>query len=265
MLAEPSGVEAQHLAEWLGNQLLPEASECRAIFTAQLQEILIERHRGHWYPHEPHRGCGYRALTCTPQTMDPLIQRAAQGSGIKDMLQEFCKTFTDAGELICWINPGEVKVLRGKAHELLYTDGAGSDNPYAKLRINIEPTKLNVKVDVTGHRDMDCPSSPVSSTGGLVGAEGFGYGQWRGHGSGVVTPRGEVSPTESPSQSWRAASHCPPAMAPLPAHMSTQGIFQGGEMLDGSVLGSMGMGGGRHDGMGAAHSSPMRFWGGPMQ
>lgn len=37
MLAEPSGVEAQHLAEWLGNQLLPEASECRAIFTAQLQ------------------------------------------------------------------------------------------------------------------------------------------------------------------------------------------------------------------------------------
>ena len=260
--------------------------------TPPWQEILIERHRGHWYPHEPHRGCGYRALTCTPQTMDPLIQRAAQGSGIKDMLQEFCKTFTDAGELICWvrartplpsthasgprvaaltacrraqINPGEVKVLRGKAHELLYTDGAGSDNPYAKLRINIEPTKLNVKVDVTGHRDMDCPSSPVSSTGGLVGAEGFGYGQWRGHGSGVVTPRGEVSPTESPSQSWRAASHCPPAMAPLPAHMSTQGIFQGGEMLDGSVLGSMGMGGGRHDGMGAAHSSPMRFWGGPMQ
>ena len=45
------------------------------------------------------------------------------------------------------INPGEVKVLRGRSQHVIYTDGTGSDNPYEKLRIKIEATRLAVKVD----------------------------------------------------------------------------------------------------------------------
>lgn len=47
------------------------------------------------------------------------------------------------------INPGEVKVLRGRSNIVLYTDGSGSDNPYQKegrMRVKIEPTRLSVKV-----------------------------------------------------------------------------------------------------------------------
>jgi len=250
--------EALQAAEWFGSQLLPDQPDLRAAFSARLRELLVERNRGHWYVDEPHRGCGYRALMCTTNACDPTLVQAAEGVGIKDLLSNFCKQFGDVGEVICWLNPGEVKVLLGKSQKMIYSDGTGSDNPYEKLRIKIKPTRLNVKVD-TSHddREMNAPGSPASSAGGpsCGGSEGFGYrfqGQSSQGGmgsSGTVTPRDIVSPSESPAQSWRSAHHCPPAMAPLPPHISqaqSYGMFQQGDVggaLDGAVNMALSMGG----------------------
>jgi len=253
--------EALNAAEWIGAQLLPDSAEQRASFASKLQELIVERNRGHWYPEEPHRGCAYRSMMMNTNGCDPLILKAAEGAGVKDILGCFCKHMSEFGEVICWINPGEVKVLKGKAQQFIYSDGTGSDNPYEKLRINIKPTKLAVKVDTTDTRELHAPGSPVSSAGGpsgsIGGSEGFGY-RWNGHSqgmasSGSVTPRDGASPTESPAESWRAAP-IPPAMAPLPPNVSAQyGIFGGhGDLggVDGPMLSSMPMSGMSMSGMG---------------
>lgn len=186
------------------------------------------------------------------------------------------RCFADAGEVTCWINPGEVKVLRGRAQHTLYSDGTSSDNPYEKLKIKIEPTRLAVKVDPVEH----VPTSPVSSQGGhsLGGADAFGafrHGSSQGCSSQGCSQ--SQSPTESPMQSWRAGVAGPPAMAPLPPHMSSNGGygafnqgFGGDQGYGGSFDGGMGMGlsgFGSANGLapqaqgsqgGVPHSSPMR-------
>lgn len=45
-------------------------------------------------------------------------------------------------------------MLKGKSQQLIYSDGTGSENPYEKLRINIVPTRLAVKVGHTLPRNF---------------------------------------------------------------------------------------------------------------
>lgn len=174
------------------------------------------------------------------------------------------------------INPGEVKVLRGRAQHTLYSDGTGSDNPYdEKLKIKIEPTRLAVKVDPVQH----IPQSPVSSHGAqsLHGTDAFGAFR---HASGLSAAMGSQSqsPTESPMPSWRASTVAPPAITPLPPHMGANGGYGGFNQgfgadqgycgFDGG-MGSMGLGGFGSNGLapqgqqggGVPHSSPMRGYG----
>lgn len=173
-------------------------------------------------------------------------------------------------------------MLRGRAQQTLYSDDEGTVNPYAKLKIKIEPTRLAVKVDPVEH----VPTSPVSSQGAAMGGgDAFGTFRHGGNSSQGCSSQGcsqSQSPTESPMQSWRAGAAGPPAMAPLPPHMSTNGGYggfnqgfgaaeQGYAGFDGS-MGSMGLGGGfgganglgqqGQGGQGAGvHSSPMRGYG----
>ena len=67
------------------------------------QELIVEHNRGHWYVDEPHRGCAYRALTSTTNACDPMLLRAAEAAGVKDLLTTFCKQFSDVGEVIMWV------------------------------------------------------------------------------------------------------------------------------------------------------------------
>ena len=116
------------------------------------------------------------------------------------------------------INPGEVKVLRGRSQSVLYSDGSGSDNPYEKkswLRVSIEPTKLAVKVD---NVEPTIPRSPQSSHGnGMAasvddGSNGMGgFGTFARGAGGLNGSNGssqgcsnsqDQSPTESPMTSW---------------------------------------------------------------
>ena len=121
-----------------------------------------------------------------------------------------------------------MKLLRGRVQTILYSDGKGSDNPYEKLRIKIEPTRLAVKVDPVEH----IPTSPVSSQGGLNGMGGDvgGFGAFaRGagnhsHGGSSQGCSQDQSPTESPMQSWsRNGANGLPAMSPLPPHIGAGG------------------------------------------
>ena len=103
---------------------------------------------------------------------------------------------------ILQINPGEVKVLRGRSQQVIFTDGTGSDNPYEKLRIKIEPTRLAVKVDPVEH----IPSSPAGSShnGSQAGMGDGAFSSFRPLGNGAAQScssqgcSNSQSPTESP-------------------------------------------------------------------
>ena len=69
--------------------------------------------------------------------IDPLLMRAAESTGQRGLYESFVRVFADAGEVCCWVNPGEVKVLRGRSLSVVYSDGKGSDNPYEKLRVKV--------------------------------------------------------------------------------------------------------------------------------
>ena len=257
---KPAGmcdVEVMHAANWFGEMLF-EPNEQRAIFVERLQELLNTRFQGHWYPEEPHRGCAFRALLSTVNCLDPLLLRAAESTGQRGLQESFIKHFGDAGEVTCWINPSEVKVLRGRSQLIVFSDGTGSDNPYSKLRINIEPTRLAVQVDPSNNM----PNSPVSSLGGHSGAMGDAFAPFRPHGSGShcssqgCSSHGE-SPKESPMQSWRGGPSVPPAMAPLPPHMGASGngsYGSFGAMSQGFGAQDMGLDG-LGGGMGTMHFS----------
>jgi len=221
--APPYQLEVQAAATWFGEQLY-EPNEQRDIFADRLRDLLLARFEGHWYPEEPHRGCAYRALLSTVNCLDPLLLRAVESTGQRGLCESFNKVFSESGEITCWINPGEVKVLRGRSQVVVYSDGTGSDNPYEKLRIKIEPTRLAVKVDPVEH----VPNSPASSQGGSASMDGQhnAFGAFRGnssHCSSQGCSSGGQSPTESPMQSWRASGGGLPAMAPLPPHMGAGG------------------------------------------
>ena len=126
--------------------------------------------------------------------------------------------------------------MRGRAQSIIYSDGQGSDNPYEKLRVKIEPTRLAVMVDPVERM----PSSPLSSLNGsqhgMGGHEG-GFNAFvrgtRSHGGSSCEQ--SQSPTESPmGPSWSRGGSGLPAMAPLPPHMGSGGNGGG---LGGGIFG----------------------------
>jgi len=121
-------------------------------------------------------------------------------------------------DLLLWVNPGEVKLLRGKSLTLVWTDGTSDQNPYAKLRLKIEPTKLNVRYDV-----MDEPTRSPSSTSSAGPVRAMEHGAMDMHrhhqAAPAALPEGPATPpsfTASPARSPRIHNGYPPSMSPLP-------------------------------------------------
>ena len=189
----------------------------------------------------------YRALYVRRSSDCPGMLASAALGGLAAFHSRLCPPLQ--------INPGEVKVLVGRNQQLIYSDNTGSENPYAKLKINIEPTRLAVKVDPVEH----VPCSPVSSQGGhSMGGDTFGaFRVPQGSSQGCSSSSQGQSPTESPMQSWRNGASGPPAMAPLPPHMGTSGNSYGSfnpqnfSSADMNFDG-MGMSGGMGGGMGGS-------------
>lgn len=103
MAAASCAHEVAVAATWFAEQLF-EPNDQRSIFCDRLQELLIARYQGHWYPDEPHRGCAFRSLLSTVNAMDPLLLRAADATGHRGVQESFMRCFSDAGEVTCWVS-----------------------------------------------------------------------------------------------------------------------------------------------------------------
>mmetsp|Transcript_65712 Transcript_65712/g.109176 ORF Transcript_65712/g.109176 Transcript_65712/m.109176 type:complete len:242 (-) Transcript_65712:235-960(-) len=165
-LAGPAAQEVWQAAEYLASCFLQEP-DLRSAFSSRLQEVLMERYQDHWYPDEPHRGCAYRAITYAPPIIDPLLLRAAELAGVHDAA--FSKQHQTEPEILLWVNPGEVKQLRGKGIQYIWTDGSAKENPYSKLRMKIEPTKVNVRYDNCSEQPTGSPCSSHPLDGSCPG------------------------------------------------------------------------------------------------
>jgi len=70
------------------------------------------RIEGHWYPENPDRGQGYRALVCA-ETTDGLLLDAADAAGIgASNFRNIFPSFT-----YMWIDPGHVSYRHGRMYE----------------------------------------------------------------------------------------------------------------------------------------------------
>ena len=107
--------------------------------------MLSEHYRGHWHPDEPHRGCAHRSLQYMPNTggIDPLLIKAAEAAGVRDAA--FFRGHNSEPDFVMWVNPGEVKLQRGRTQSHIWSDGVEPNNPYQKLRLKCEVTRLNVE------------------------------------------------------------------------------------------------------------------------
>lgn len=125
--------------DWLAAALLPKHSTHRTAFEDSVRAELEAHYTGHWYPNEAHRGCAYRSLTCNSD-IDPLLARAlAKASIPRDQL-------LSKNHFILWVNPGEVKVNDRGAKSHIFCAGS-APNPYSRPKVNVEPTRLNVRAN----------------------------------------------------------------------------------------------------------------------
>lgn len=187
--------EVAAAAEFLLNILQQEVD--RSTLGSRLQEMLVERYQGHWYPDEPHRGCAYRSLQLSPSFVDALLLRAAELAGV-NLASRGCE------EILLWVNPGEVKALRGgKNMQFIWTDGTTAENPYSKLKLKIEPTKTTARFD-----NPDQPTdSPCSSGSALAPADAYGQ-----HGPPGMSLDGSRTPPGFVGSGGSSPAHMPTAV-----------------------------------------------------
>jgi len=149
--------EVEAASHWLSCTFIPGADEAdlQRGFAQSLQEMMNSHYEGHWYVDEPHRGCAYRSLTYAPPLVDGLLMRAAEEAGVRDAAFGSAQARGEA-DFLLWINPGEVKVLRGKGlPQIIYQTEGVQANPYGGLKLKIVPTVLNVRLDKP--IDLDAP------------------------------------------------------------------------------------------------------------
>ena len=139
--------ECSAAGKWIASHV--QASDASKLASC-IAEVLAEHYSGHWYPDEPHRGSGYRAISCSEHGLDSLLLKAAERAKMdpKDLLA----VLVNRGVRTVWVNPGEVKAQSGKNVLRIFTDGLHCDNPYEKPRLKMEKTRVRTP-------------SPTGSTG----------------------------------------------------------------------------------------------------
>lgn len=78
-------------------------------FNAALQNLLITRYQGHWFPEKPFKGSGYRCIRLN-HNMDPLILQAGRMCGLNQAFLE--ASFPP--ELTLWVDPRDVSFRIGE-------------------------------------------------------------------------------------------------------------------------------------------------------
>ena len=107
---DPSAPECSAAAKWIASHV--QTSE-QGLLASCIAEVLAERYSGHWYEDEPHRGSGYRAISCSVHGLDQLLVKAAQRA--KQDPKKLLDILVDRGVQTVWVNPGEVKAQHGNA------------------------------------------------------------------------------------------------------------------------------------------------------
>eukprot|EP01111_Echinosteliopsis_oligospora_P018588 TRINITY_DN8620_c1_g1_i1.p1 TRINITY_DN8620_c1_g1~~TRINITY_DN8620_c1_g1_i1.p1 ORF type:complete len:185 (-),score=25.89 TRINITY_DN8620_c1_g1_i1:182-736(-) len=97
-------------------------------FSEELYYGLKQRCDGHWYPEDPVRGQGYRALICA-ERVDTLLITALQKAQLSLDLRQIC-----GEEVVMYVDPGNVSVRlfppyargRNTVHTLFPSSGSSS-------------------------------------------------------------------------------------------------------------------------------------------
>ena len=157
---DPSAPECSAAAKWIASHV--QTSE-QGKLASSIAEVLAERYSGHWYPDEPHRGSGYRAISCSVHGLDQLLVKAAQRA--KHDPKKLLDVLVNRGVQTVWVNPGEVKAQNGKNLLRIFSDGAHADNPYEKPRL-----KMPERVRTPSPTESTGSNSSASSTSRPTGA-----------------------------------------------------------------------------------------------
>jgi len=98
--AESMGTEIEAAVTFLTDVMRQARFDDEAVdhFRTALVALLRQHYRGHWYPHDPFKGSGYRCLRVNG-VMNPLLTRAAQLSGLP--IRKFRQAFPV--ELTVWV------------------------------------------------------------------------------------------------------------------------------------------------------------------
>mmetsp|Transcript_2395 Transcript_2395/g.5694 ORF Transcript_2395/g.5694 Transcript_2395/m.5694 type:complete len:167 (+) Transcript_2395:29-529(+) len=147
--------EAQITARWWSEQIDRSGLTDAHInhFRQTLEEQLLARFDGHWYPHEIKRGCGFRA-TVFDARMDTALSRSADDAGIPDLEERLPRA-------IVWCNPGEVKVCSLNDDRISMIYNGGKDTPAATADTAPSPRLQQHQrpFEVIRSKDKEDPSS----------------------------------------------------------------------------------------------------------
>jgi protein Tob/BTG len=77
-------------------------------FRRRLEQVLLQRFKGHWNQDKPLKGSAYRCIRINEKKLDPLVSEAAKVTGLSDIRQYLPKEFT------MWIDPKDVSYRFGE-------------------------------------------------------------------------------------------------------------------------------------------------------
>ncbi|XP_032826092.1 protein Tob1-like [Petromyzon marinus] len=177
------------------------------IFGEELERLLREKYRGHWYPEKPYKGSGYRCVHVGEGAVDPIIERAARESGLA--LADVRTNLP--GELSVWIDPAEVSYQIGEKGpvKVLYVEEGGETS--GDLDKEVIKSSFNPEAQVflpVGNTANNGSGGPPGDAGG-TGAPGVGGGS--SHSASPSPP--SVSPTFLPRASTQPLTFTTAAFA----------------------------------------------------
>lgn len=118
-------------------------------FSQNLQDILAEQYKHHWFPDRPNKGSGYRCIRINHK-MDPLVGQAGQRIGLS--IQQLYLLLPS--ELTLWVDPFEVSYRIGEDGSIcvLYESLPSTNgNPSATTGNSISASVAQVSPMVESH------------------------------------------------------------------------------------------------------------------
>ncbi|XP_054999166.1 protein Tob2 [Sorex araneus] len=133
------------------------------LFGEELERLLKKKYEGHWYPHRPLKGSGFRCVHIG-ELVDPVVELAARRSGLA--VEDVRANVPE--ELSVWIDPFEVSYQIGEKGtvKVLYLD-AGEGGAAVELDKEMK-SSFNPEAQVfvpIGSQDSSLSNSPSPAFG----------------------------------------------------------------------------------------------------